>query len=66
MSTDDEGSRKRDERERETIVAMALIAPSAELVGQVMALGADADAVVDTAAAQTTGPEPDRLAREAP
>ena len=47
MTTDDERARKRDERNRETIMAMAMIAPTPELIRQVMALNADDDDTTD-------------------
>ena len=41
MAQDDGRARVRDERERETIMAMAMIAPTPELIRQVIALGVD-------------------------
>ena len=38
LATDEERARRRDEREHEMIAALALIAPTPELVRQVLAL----------------------------
>ena len=38
MSTDDQRAARRDERERATIAALALIAPSPEMIREVLAL----------------------------
>ena len=64
MTTDDERARKRDERERETIIAMAMIAPTPELIRQVMALNADDDDTTDQPAASATRAEADMMAQQ--
>ena len=65
MSQDDQRARKRDERERETIMAMVMIAPTPEMVRQVMALAAEDDDTAHRPAGPATRAERDKLPLEA-
>jgi len=65
MSQDDQRARKRDERERETIMSMVMIAPSPEMVRQVMALAAEDDDSANRPAGPATRAERDKLPLEA-
>ena len=65
MSQDDQRARKRDERERETIMAMVMIAPTPEMVRQVMALAAEDDDTAHRLAGPATRAEHDKQPLEA-